>query len=210
MRLAPRAWRAGRRDLRLWRVGRRLPGAPAYRSIARRSRGCIGSIPSATIFAEQSEEAIAAGAFHNDVVAVANERVLFAHEQAFADKEPLIDACERLVPGFEYVEVPAADVPLEDAVRSYLFNAQLVTPPDGETDADRADRGARDAVGVALDRAARRRQRPDPPGRGGGRSPVDGERRRPRLPAPARGRRSGDASTRASSSTRRSSTGSPT
>ena len=38
----------------------------------------------------------------------------------------------RRVPGFEYVEVPAAEVPLTDAVRSYLFNAQLVTPPDGE------------------------------------------------------------------------------
>jgi succinylarginine dihydrolase len=85
-----------------------------------------------TIFVQQSEEAIAGGAFHNDVVAVANERVLFAHEQAFADKQPLLAACERLVPGFEYVEVSAADVPLEDAVRSYLFNAQLVTPPDGE------------------------------------------------------------------------------
>jgi succinylarginine dihydrolase len=36
------------------------------------------------------------------------------------------------VPGFEYVEVSDADVPLADAVRSYLFNAQLVTPPDGE------------------------------------------------------------------------------
>jgi succinylarginine dihydrolase len=88
--------------------------------------------PERAIFAAQSEEAIAAGAFHNDVVAVANERVLFAHEQAFADKEPLIAACERLVQGFEYVEVPAAEVPLEDAIRSYLFNAQLVTPPDGE------------------------------------------------------------------------------
>jgi succinylarginine dihydrolase len=86
-----------------------------------------------TIFAEQSEQAIAAGAFHNDVVAVANQRVLFAHEQAFADKQPLVDACERLVPGFEYVEVPAADVPIGDAIKSYLFNAQLVTPPDGET-----------------------------------------------------------------------------
>ena len=37
------------------------------------------------------------------------------------------------MPGFEYVEVPAAEVPLADAVRSYLFNAQLVTPPGGET-----------------------------------------------------------------------------
>ena len=88
--------------------------------------------PERTLFAEQSELAIAAGAFHNDVVAVANERVLFAHEQAFADKEPLLAACERLVLGFEYVEVAAADVPLADAIRSYLFNAQLVTPPDGE------------------------------------------------------------------------------
>ena len=31
------------------------------------------------------KSAIAAGAFHNDVVAVANERVLFTHEQAFEE-----------------------------------------------------------------------------------------------------------------------------
>jgi succinylarginine dihydrolase len=65
-------------------------------------------------------------------VAVANERVLFAHEQAFSDKSPLLAALSGRVPGFEYVEVPAAEVPLEDAVRSYLFNAQLVTPADGQ------------------------------------------------------------------------------
>lgn len=88
--------------------------------------------PDRVIFAEQSEEAIAAGAFHNDVVAVANEHVLFAHQQAFADKDRLVAECGRLVPGFEYVEVPAQEVPLEDAIRSYLFNAQLVTLPTGE------------------------------------------------------------------------------
>ena len=88
--------------------------------------------PDRTILAEQSEEAIAAGAFHNDVVAVANERVLFAHEKAFADRDGLIAQCEQLVPGFEFVEVPDAEVPLADAIRSYLFNAQLVTPADGE------------------------------------------------------------------------------
>jgi succinylarginine dihydrolase len=88
--------------------------------------------PERVLFVEQSEEVIAAGAFHNDVVAVANERVLFAHQLAFADKAQLIDACSARVPGFEYVEVAAADVPLEDAVRSYLFNAQLVTLPDNQ------------------------------------------------------------------------------
>ena len=100
----------------------------ASKAVARRHE--LG--PTRVIFAEQSEAAIAAGAFHNDVVAVANERVLFAHEQAFADKPALLGQLEAQVPGFEYVEVPAAEVPIEDAIRSYLFNGQLVTPPDGQ------------------------------------------------------------------------------
>jgi succinylarginine dihydrolase len=87
--------------------------------------------PSRVIFAAQSEQAIAAGAFHNDVVAVANGPVLFAHERAFADKAALLERLAGSVAGFEYVEVSDADVPLADAIRSYLFNAQLVTTPDG-------------------------------------------------------------------------------
>ena len=88
--------------------------------------------PERTLFVPQSEEAIAAGAFHNDVVAVANEHVLFAHEEAFERRGELVAFCEARVRGFELVEVPAAEVSLSDAVSSYLFNAQLVTPPDGE------------------------------------------------------------------------------
>jgi succinylarginine dihydrolase len=100
----------------------------ASRAIARLHR----LDPGRTMFVQQSEQAIAAGAFHNDVVAVANERVLFAHEHAFEDREGVIAQCKRLVPGFELVELAAAEVPLEDAISSYLFNAQLVSPPDGE------------------------------------------------------------------------------
>ena len=74
---------------------------------------------------------IAAGAFHNDVVAVANERVLFAHEQAFAEPEALFAAIRAALPEAEIVVVPASAVSLEEAVHSYLFNAQLVTLPDG-------------------------------------------------------------------------------
>jgi succinylarginine dihydrolase len=87
--------------------------------------------PARTLFVQQSEEAIAAGAFHNDVVAVANERVLFAHEKAFADRDGVYSDLRALMPQVEIVEVPDAVVPLADAVSSYLFNAQLVTPPDG-------------------------------------------------------------------------------
>jgi len=97
----------------------------ASKAIAR-AHGLTGAI-----FAQQSEEAIAAGAFHNDVVAVANENVLFAHEQAFADKHRLFDELAAKVPGFELVEVPASSVSLADAIKSYLFNAQLVTLPTG-------------------------------------------------------------------------------
>ena len=39
------------------------------------------------------------------------------------DRDRLIATCERLVPGFEHVEVPDAEVPLADAISSYLFNA---------------------------------------------------------------------------------------
>jgi succinylarginine dihydrolase len=87
--------------------------------------------PARTIFVQQSPEAIAAGAFHNDVVAVANERVLFVHEQAFADPASVYDALRRLLPEVEIIEVPASAVSLADAVASYLFNAQLVTLPEG-------------------------------------------------------------------------------
>jgi len=85
------------------------------------------------LFVQQSEEAIAAGAFHNDVVAVANGRVLFAHEHAFADKDRFYAALRAAFPEVEIVEVPAAQVSLADAIASYLFNAQLVTVPSGET-----------------------------------------------------------------------------
>ena len=88
--------------------------------------------PAHTLFVQQSEAAIAAGAFHNDVVAVANERVLFAHEQAFENKEAFYANLRTMLPEVEIVEVPASAVSLADAIGSYLFNAQLVTLPTGE------------------------------------------------------------------------------
>ena len=57
--------------------------------------------------------------------------VLFAHEKAFADRDTLVAALAARMPEFDDVEVADAEVPLADAIRSYLFNAQLVTTPDG-------------------------------------------------------------------------------
>ena len=87
--------------------------------------------PAKILFVQQSEAAIAAGAFHNDVVAVANERVLFTHEQAFEYPDQTYADIKRMMPEAEIIIVPANRVSLADAIQSYLFNAQLVTLPDG-------------------------------------------------------------------------------
>jgi succinylarginine dihydrolase len=99
----------------------------ASRVVARKHR----LDPAQTIFAEQSSAAIAAGAFHNDVVAVANENVLFCHEQAFADPKTLYDGLRALMPDVAIIEVSADRVSLQESIASYLFNAQLVTLPEG-------------------------------------------------------------------------------
>jgi len=99
----------------------------ASEAVARRH----GLDPAMTIFVQQSDAAIQAGAFHNDVVAVANETMLFAHEQAFTDRDAFYAELRARVPGLTIVEAPADRVSLADAVSSYLFNAQLVTLPEG-------------------------------------------------------------------------------
>lgn len=98
----------------------------ASEAVARRH----GLDPARVFFAQQADEALQAGAFHNDVVAVANGPVLFAHERAFADPGAVYAFIRAHLPEAVIVEVPNHLVSLEDAIRSYLFNSQLVTLPD--------------------------------------------------------------------------------
>ncbi|MFC3101778.1 N-succinylarginine dihydrolase [Altererythrobacter lauratis] len=131
MRLAPSHHEAGLEVFVYGRPGGRFPARQheeASRIVARRHR----LDPERVIFVEQAPEAIAAGAFHNDVVAVANESVLFTHERAFAEPAATYAAIAEKCPAAQVVEVPASAVSLDEAIRSYLFNAQLVTPPDRE------------------------------------------------------------------------------
>jgi succinylarginine dihydrolase len=90
-----------------------------------------GLAPERTVFIEQNPAAIVAGAFHNDVVAVANGHVLFTHAEAFADQAGAYAAIRAAFPALEVVEVPANAVSLAEAIRTYLFNAQLLTLRDG-------------------------------------------------------------------------------
>ena len=92
-----------------------------------------GLDPARTVFLRQSPEAIAAGAFHNDVVCVGTRTTLFFHELAFADRANALAQIRKAADGLfepDFVEVPDADVPIGDAVTSYLFNSQLLEWPD--------------------------------------------------------------------------------
>lgn len=85
-----------------------------------------------TVHIRQAKRAIEGGAFHNDVVCVGCGPVLFFHEYAFEDKDAALNAIRRAAEGvFEpiFVEVPEAEVPLTDAISSYLFNSQLLMWP---------------------------------------------------------------------------------
>ena len=63
---------------------------------------------------------------------MANERVLFTHARAFADQQGAYEAIRAVFPALEVVEVSEEAVSLEEAIRTYLFNAQLLTLPHGE------------------------------------------------------------------------------
>ncbi len=113
-------------------------GEPGGRFPARQSRRASEAVarlagldPARTRFVQQAAAAIEAGAFHNDVVAVANGPVLFCHEQAFENPAAFYAALTTALPEAVIVEVPAQAVSLADAIGSYLFNSQLLTLPDG-------------------------------------------------------------------------------
>ncbi len=110
------------------------PGYPARQTLQAsqaiaRSHRLMGS---RTVYALQSDAAIDAGAFHNDVVCVGALQTLFYHELAFADTKQLQADIRSAAKGlFEpiFEEVPTAEVPIEDAIKAYLFNSMLVQIP---------------------------------------------------------------------------------
>ena len=85
------------------------------------------------VFAQQNPAAIDAGVFHNDVIAVGNRDTLFYHEMAFLDETRTLDDIRERLTGCELkaVRVSSDDVPLADAVASYLFNSQLLNTQGG-------------------------------------------------------------------------------
>ncbi|MGB3726758.1 MAG: N-succinylarginine dihydrolase [Glaciecola sp.] len=87
-----------------------------------------------TVYAQQNPDVIDQGVFHNDVIAVGNKNVLFYHEQAFLNTAQMrTDILTSFgSDNFHFIEVPTHAVPIQDAVKSYLFNTQLINLPSGD------------------------------------------------------------------------------
>lgn len=84
------------------------------------------------VLAQQSRAAIAGGTFHNDVVCVGALDTLFFHDLAFEDTAATKAAIRHAATGLfdpVFVEVSSADLPLADAIASYLFNSMLIRIP---------------------------------------------------------------------------------
>lgn len=80
-----------------------------------------------TVFAQQHPDAIDAGVFHNDVIAVGHGNFMMCHEMAFLDKQKTYADIEAALGAKLFVhEVSNDDLPIEDVVSSYLFNSQII------------------------------------------------------------------------------------
>ncbi len=88
------------------------------------------------LFSQQLPAAIDAGVFHNDVIATGNANVLLYHEDAFLGGDaPVAElrALYRAANGTDLIAclVTRSELPLAEAVRSYLFNSQVLSLPEG-------------------------------------------------------------------------------
>ena len=86
------------------------------------------------VYIQQNPDVIDQGVFHNDVISVGNQNVLFYHEQAFLHTEQAFTEIqqkfgEELV---HFIKVDTQSVSVADAVKTYLFNTQIITLPNGE------------------------------------------------------------------------------
>ena len=84
--------------------------------------------PGKAVFIQQHPDAIDAGAFHNDVLAVSNCDMLLYHEAAFRDwremEENITSACNFPI---HFIRATEAEIDLSEAISTYLFNSQLIS-----------------------------------------------------------------------------------
>ena len=84
----------------------------------------------------QHPDAIAAGVFHNDVIATSHQFLLIQHERAFLNADDEMDRLEKTFQrsfgrSLLRIVVTEDQLSLKEAVATYLFNSQMVTNSSG-------------------------------------------------------------------------------
>ena len=99
---------------------------------SRRIASCLQLRKEDCLFVEQTECAIDAGVFHNDVIAMSHGNLLIYHEHAFAGSANTVELIREKFfakTGQSLIAlcVSESELTLHEAVRTYLFNSQLVS-----------------------------------------------------------------------------------
>lgn len=89
------------------------------------------------VFAQQNPHAIDSGVFHNDVIAVGNQNLFFYHADAFVNTASVIEQLQEKMTRYlstpmHFIKVTEKEIPLADAVKSYLFNSLIVSNPKNQ------------------------------------------------------------------------------
>ena len=99
-----------------------------------------------SIFLKQNPAVIDKGVFHNDVIAVSNDDLLLYHEEAFIGADIVFSTLHDL----QFIKINSADLSVEEAVKTYFFNSQIVTKPDDKVAVIAAQEVAANAKAKAL------------------------------------------------------------
>lgn len=87
-----------------------------------------------TMLIQQHPKAIDQGAFHNDVVAVGLNNLLLLHETAWLNQPDILDSLRNRAAHWQtplvICQITEQELPLNEAIKSYLFNSQLVSVKD--------------------------------------------------------------------------------
>lgn len=117
---------------------RAIPGA--MRQIPRQSLAAsqavarkFGLPPERAVFVRQSPEAIDAGVFHNDVIALSHGSLLLYHQRAYLGISAFIDRLQNFLGDQLHLRcIHDGELSLDEAVASYFFNSQLIEHAENE------------------------------------------------------------------------------
>ncbi|MCB1180601.1 MAG: N-succinylarginine dihydrolase [Chlamydiia bacterium] len=91
--------------------------------------------PKACLFVQQNPYAVDQGVFHNDLIAFGKNNLFVTHQHAFLDQKKVLSILEKKIEKIcqcelSLFEIKESEFSLEEAIKTYFFNSQLIKLPD--------------------------------------------------------------------------------